>query len=123
MNSLEYIRIGALLTIGALTVAGAAKVLSSNFRRLWRRFLPARFHGDFCHCEGCMRREVSESETARIIARLTTACRELHAACDAMEPHKYNAEARSYVRGKADALGAFADDLNREQREEREGSR
>lgn len=117
MSSLEWVRVGALLTLGALVVLSIAKLLASNGRRLWRRVLPARFHGDYCHCDACMRREAAESEISHVIARLREAALSQHHACDAMNPPQYTADARMYVRGGADALGSFADDLAREQRE------
>lgn len=124
MSSLEWVRVGALLTLGALVVVGASKVLVSNARRLWRRFLPARFHGDYCHCDGCMRREAAESEISGVIARLREKATEIHNACDT--PGDFGRplpeEARTYLRGKADALDAFAGDLIKEL-DEREGSR
>lgn len=112
MSSLEYIRIGALLTIGALTVVGAAKILSENFRRLWRRFLPARFHGDFCHCDGCMGREQSESETLRLIERFRAAAREKYDVRESLKPEDPDRQFKAtYLSGAGDALSAIASDL------------
>ena len=64
-----------------------------------------------------MRREAADSEISHVIARLREAALEKHNACDAMNPPQFTVDARMYVRGAADALGSFADELAREQRE------